>query len=357
VNRDHGSKERLHEAKQRELSRRDFVQRGGGALVAGAALGVLGGLPATLLHGEEKALKDARSGTIPRKVLGRTGIEVSILGLGTALLGHQNNNNPEIKKLIEVYSEALDRGITYVDTGRIYGRAEEALGTVVNSGGRRDKIFLATKVMEDERDKAEKSFEESLRLLKVEHVDVLHLHSTGDRDLDKVLAPGGLWDYFLKMKKEGKTRFLGITGHNRPLKFRRMLETDQVDVMMVAMNFVDRHIYGFEEKVLPVALKHKTGVMAMKVFGGVEGGFRNYTAKTPHPSQLALEHHRRSIAYAKSIEGLTGMVLGVHGREQLEENIRRVLEVEPLAKEDFDKLCAEGKAIAAGWDARFGPAA
>lgn len=337
------------------ITRRAFVRRSGGAIVAGAALGAIGGFPATLLAAEDRTSKEARPGAIPKKVLGRTGAEVTILGLGTALMGHQNNNNPEIEKPIAVYSEAIDRGITYIDTARIYGRAEEALGTVLSTGGRRDKIFLVTKVMEDERARGEKSFEESLRLLKVDHVDLLHLHATGDRDLDKVLAPGGLWDYFLKMQKEGKTRFLGITGHNRPLKFLRMIETDQVDVMMVAMNFVDRHIYGFEEKVLPAALKHKTGVMAMKVFGGVQGGFRNYTAKTPHPSQMATEHHRRSIAYAKSLDGVTGMVLGVHNREQLDENIRRVLEAEPLSKDDFTKLCADGKTIAAGWEPRFGP--
>ena len=64
-----------------------------------------------------------------------------------------------------------------------------------------------------------------------------------------------------------------------------------------------------------------------------------------------------AIAYARSLEGVTGMVLGVHTREQLEENIRRVLEVEPLSKEDFEKLCAEGKEIARTWEPRFGPAA
>jgi hypothetical protein len=356
VNRKKPARSTFVSAREIDLSRREFVRKSS-ALVAGTALGVLGGPAAKLLPCEEKASSGQKDAVIPKKVLGRTGVEVTILGLGTALLGHQNNNNPEIPKLIDVYSEAIDRGITYIDTARIYGRAEEALGTVLNSGGRRDKVFLVTKVMEDERAKAEKSFEESLRLLKVDHVDLLHLHSTGDRDHDKVLAPGGLWEYFLKMKKEGKTRFLGITGHNRPLKFVRMLETDQVDVMMVAMNFVDRHIYGFEEKVLPVALKHKTGVMAMKVFGGVKGGFHNYTSKTPQRSQMDEEHHRRSIAYAKSLEGVTGMVLGVHSREQLAENIRRVLEVEPLARDEFTKLCADGKAIAAGWDARFGPIA
>jgi aryl-alcohol dehydrogenase-like predicted oxidoreductase len=68
------------------------------------------------------------------------------------------------------------------------------------------------------------------------------------------------------------------------------------------------------------------------------------------------EHHVRSIAYVKALEGVTGMVIGAHTLEQLHENIRRVVETKPLGKEEFEKLCEEGKAVAAGWTPRFGPA-
>ncbi|MBI4602285.1 MAG: aldo/keto reductase [Planctomycetes bacterium] len=337
------------------LTRRAFV-RGTSALVAGAALGLGRGLEAQprppLTVEEVKAL-----GPIPKAVLGRTGLEITIVGLGTALLGHQNSNKPEIPKLVGVFGEALDLGINYVDTARMYGGAEEALKTVLK--GRRDKVILATKVWPREftAKEAEDTFHESLRTLGVDSVDVLHLHSAGDKDMDKVLAKGGTWEFLEKAKAAGKARFLGMSGHSRPANFLRLLETDKVDVLMVAMNFVDRHIYGFEEKVLPVARKHKTGVLAMKVYGGITGGFQNYGAKTPHPSQLDASHHVRSIAYAKSLEGVAALVLGVHSSEQLRENVKRVLETRPLSKEDFDKLCEEGKTIAAGWTPRFGPVA
>jgi hypothetical protein len=333
----------------------------GGLLLAGAALGLSGASPAgraPIAWASEEAQapqKSAPPGSlpIPRSVLGRTGVEVSILGLGTACLGHQNDNNPEISKLIGVFGEAIDRGINYVDTGRIYGRAEEALQTVLKT--RREKVFLVTKVWANTFEEAEKSFGESLKKLGVDHVDVLHLHSAGDKEIDKVLGQGGSWEFLEKAKADGKTRFLGITGHSRPANFVRLLETGKVDVMMVAMNFVDRHIYGFEEKVLPVARKHKTGVMAMKVFGGIKGGFRNYPSKTPFPAQMPQELHKRSIAYAKALEGVTGVVIGVHSREQLLENIQNVVETKPLGREEFEKLCEEGKALATGWQARFGP--
>ncbi|HVR76497.1 MAG TPA: aldo/keto reductase [Planctomycetota bacterium] len=353
------TRERDGEAREKGLTRREFV-RGGGVLVAGA-LGFAGPLlphgTSRLAGAEESAGEKPRGGpgAMPRQVLGKTGAEVSILGLGTALLGHQNNNKPEIPKLIGVFSEAVDRGINYVDTARIYGGAEEALRTVLKT--RRDKVFLVTKVWANTAAEAEKSFHASLQQLEVEAVDVLHLHSAGDKEIDKVLGPGGSWEFLQKAKKEGKTRFVGITGHSRPANFVRILETGTVDVLMAAMNFVDRHVYGFEEKVLPVARKHKTGVMAMKVYGGVKGGFSNYGSRTPFPSQMKAEHHERSIAYVKSLEGVTGMVIGAHSREQLLENIERVLAAKPLSKEDFVKLCEEGKKLAPEWEARFGPVA
>lgn len=358
MNRDQRAADRGDDV--RSLSRREFVR--GGALAAGAALGLLGA------GRDARAAEDAppeapkppagteavRAAPIPKAVLGRTGVEVSILGLGTALLGHQNNNRPEIPKLVRVFAAAIDRGVTYVDTARIYGGAEEALKEVLAT--RRDKVFLATKVWAETWDEAEKSFHESLATMGVEHVDVLHLHHAGGKDIDKVLGEKGSWEFIQKAKKDGKARFTGITGHARTPLFVRMLETGSVDVMMVAMNFVDRHVYGFEEKVLPEARKQKTGVMAMKVYGGVRGGFKNYPAKTPHPAQLDAAHHRRSIAYVKSLEGVTGMVIGVHDMEQLEENIARVLETKPLSKEEFARVSEEGKAMARDWEPRFGPA-
>jgi hypothetical protein len=278
---------------------------------------------------------------------------VSVIGLGTALLGHQNHNKPEISKLVKVFTEAVELGINYVDTGRIYGGAEEALKAVL--AGRRDKVFLVTKAWANTAAEAEKSFHESLGTLGVEAVDVLHLHSAGDKDIDKVLGPGGSWEFLERAKTEGKCRFIGITGHSRPANFVRLLETGRVDCMMVAMNFVDRHIYGFEEKVLPVAQKHKTGVMAMKVYGGVNGGFQNYGAPTAQPSQLKAEHHLQSIRYLKSLPGITGMVIGAHSSEQLRENVKRVLEAKPLAKDELEALIVRGKEIAQGWSPRFGP--
>jgi predicted aldo/keto reductase-like oxidoreductase len=334
------------------VSRREFLEQGG--LLCGAAGAGLIPLPAAAAEttppggGKDDPADDL--GAIPRRTLGRTGEKVSILGLGTACMGEGPEDAGECAG---VFGEAIDRGINYIDTARIYVDAETALGRVLKT--RRDKVFLATKCMVDSREDAEKSFETSLRELGVDHVDLLHLHSTGDRDLDKVLAPGGVWDYLLKQKEKGKTRFVGITGHNRPEKFLRMLGTGQVDVMMVAMNFVDRHTYGFEEKVLPAARARGTGVMAMKVFGGIRGGFP--MNRQIRPSQMDPIYLQIAVRYALSLEGVTGAVIGVHSSKELRQNIRYVLNAPPLSSSELIALEAHGKRIAPEWGPRFGPIA
>ena len=285
---------------------------------------------------------------LPRRVLGRTGLQITALGLGTAPMGE---GPASVGDCIRVYSEAIDRGIRYVDTARIYGKAEDALGEVLKT--RREQVVLATKCMCDERAKAEESFHESLRRLGVDSVDILHLHSTGDRDLDKVLAPGGVWEFFRAMKKEGKARFLGITGHNRPAKFVRMIETGDVDVLMCALNFADRYTYGFEDKVLPAARAQGTGILAMKVFGGIRGGFAYVRER--RPSQMQELYLQNSVRYALEISGVAGLVIGVHDSEELRQNLAFVKSYTPLSAKERASLETHGRRLAEDWGPRWGP--
>jgi hypothetical protein len=116
----------------------------------------------------------------------------------------------------------------------------------------------------------------------------------GERNLDTALSNDGAWRYILEQKAAGRARFVGITGHNNPANFMRMLATDEVDVMMTIMNFVDHSTYGFSRGVREEALARGVGVMAMKVFGGTEsvlrpgGGLANSNAPEPHPSNMEL---------------------------------------------------------------------
>ena len=329
-----------------KTSRREFI--------AAAAAG-LGGL--AVLGGAETGRPPQ---ALPRRALGRTGVEVTVLGLGTGPMGHRNGNNPDLPTLVEAFGEAIDRGITYVDTARNYGPSEVALGEVLRT--RRDKVFLAAKVMADTFDEARARFAETMGRLRVERLDLLHLHSVGERDVDAVLRPkDGAWAFLRKLKEEGRTRFLGLTAHSRPEKVARMIrETGDVDAIMVALNFVDRHVYGFEEKVLPLAREKGIGVMAMKVFGGVRAsglaGFANYGAPTPQPAQMPAGLQLDAMRYILSLEGVAGMVIGPGSAAEVRENIERIRAARPLAPADLAALVEKGKALAPAWGPRWGPA-
>ena len=244
------------------LDRRTFL-RNMSALAGATALSGPGALAAL----NPDAGKNAAG--IPMRILGRTGEKVTILGLGTAPVGQ---SKPGMEKGAAVYRAALDAGINYVDTAHIYDDAEDYLGQVVPQY--RDRIFLTTKAISGKPDPREaaremqEQFEQSLRRMKTTHVDLLHIHSIGDRTPSVVVAPGGPLDFVKKMKEKGLTRFIGITGHNHVPRFADLIKTGDIDVIMVALNFVDYHQYQFEEKILPVAREHGCGILAMKVYGG-----------------------------------------------------------------------------------------
>ena len=240
------------------LSRRRFVYQTG-LLAAGAALGGV----ATQAAADSPS---STSGDLPRRMLGKTGISVSTLTLGTAPTGFTMPHSPQ--HVADCVNTAIDLGVNFIDTARKYDVAEEGVGLAL--GRRRKDVVLATKVMADTVADAERSFSESLRLLKTDHVDLLYFHHVGDRKVEIASGADGVFTWLLKQKKAGKTRFVGISGHNRPHKFGRLLESGEVDVLLVALNFVDRHTYDFEEKVLPVARKHDVGIVDEGLRRGAE---------------------------------------------------------------------------------------
>jgi predicted aldo/keto reductase-like oxidoreductase len=320
-------------------SRREFLQR---TALAGAALAVgAAGGNASESGGSE----------LPTRVLGRTGAEVTILGLGTAPIGEARGDMAEA---VKIFSEVIDRGVNYVDTARIYGIAEEALSQVLAT--RRDKVFLVTKCWTDSGQRAQQMFEESLRTLKTDHVDLVHIHNIGNKNLDKVLAKDGILEYLLRQKEAGKTRFIGLSGHERPPHFVKMLETDQIDVVMNVMNYADCNIYDFEGTVLPECRKRNVGVVAMKVYAGIKGGFPNHRkgwvgCNTP-PERLG-----QALAYALDLEGVHVANVGPFTMEQAIQNVELARRYRPLAPDERQDLLAFGRELAPTLGPRYGPVA
>ncbi len=314
------------------ISRRAFLQAAG----AGAASVAIGPRP-------------VRRGELPMRILGRTGAKVTILGLGTAPVGERPL---PIEEGVRIFGEVLDRGVNYVDTARVYGKAEEMLGHLLPK--RRDRLFVTTKVSVNTADQAEKSLEESLRLMKIDHVDLVHIHNVGGRNIDQVLAKDGALEYLVGQKGK-KTRFVGCTGHSRASHFERLIETGKIDVVMCVMNYADRNVYRFDEKVLPLARKHRCGAVAMKVYVGIKGGFRNHRNAGVGCVTTA-EWMPSALAWALDLEGVSTAMIGPFTVEEGIRNVELALNYRPLTEEKRAALLEHGrKLVEDGLGPRYGP--
>jgi uncharacterized protein len=325
------------------ISRREFVGQSG--LLAGAALlgtSCLSGVAAG--QGVNQLPSPVPNGP-PRRILGRTNVPISMFTMGTAPCGSLPPR--EIARLVNV---ALDAGVNAVDTSEKYTNAQEGVGLAL--GKRRKDVFLSTKVFANTIAEAEQSLAKSIKLLKTDRFDLLYYHSVGDLKIDRARESDGVFTWLIKQKQAGTCRFLGISGHNLPARFPQFLQTGEVDVLMVAMNFVDRHTYNFEETVLPVARKHGVAIVAMKVFGGAAGG--NYTS--PKGAHIGAQYVSSALRYALGIPGVVSANLGVQNPAQIRDNVRMVRDFRPLSPEEHSKLMNLGKGLAVKWGKHFGPA-
>src|SRR5437588_7882674 len=161
-------------------------------------------------------MADHGAGAIPQRPLGRTGAKVSALGLG----GHHLGDLKTVEEAISLIHEAVDAGITFYDNCWEYWnrRSEDWLGRGLK--GRRDRVFLTTKVCTHGRSAAlaMQMLDESLRRLQTDHLDLWQIHGmTFDDDPDRAYAKGGVIEALDAAKRAGKVRFVGFTGHKSPL--------------------------------------------------------------------------------------------------------------------------------------------
>lgn len=296
-----------------------------------------------------KALKGGVPETLPQRMLGRTGELVPMLGYGSAPGGMGLKD----EDAIALCHTAIDLGVTYLDTAPGYERAQKQLGEVMRT--RREEVFLVTKAVAAEADKALSILEQSLKDLQTDHVDMTFVHSLGGLDVDRVLARDGSLAGLREAQRRGWTRYVGFTAHNAPWKAAKVLREAEVDAIMVAMNIGDRHTYNFEEEVLPLAAERNVGVAAMKVFGGAEG----MKYETPRPSAMGAHgphDHRTALRYALGLPGVSLAVIGVFSEAELRQNVAWVKGFQPLAEAEARAALSAGQELSRAWGTHFGPA-
>jgi predicted aldo/keto reductase-like oxidoreductase len=284
--------------------------------------------------------------TVPHRTLGRTGVNVSIIGLGLGSLGIGGFSSAELQATAEA---AISEGVTYFDVQWDYGEAERYLAPVVKA--HRSQVFLVSKTWEQPRVKAFASIRESIRRLGVEYLDCVLLNNIGDFNVDLLATPEGVLAGLKQAQKEGLVRFLGVCGHMRAGHFVQALKTGEFDIVMVPINFVDRHTYEFESKVLPVAAKHGAGVVAMKVLGGAF----NYDTRQQR-ARLTGPDYENAIRYALGTRNLATAVVGCKSIQEIQQAARVARRFRPLGPEETEALLARGKRMASQWGPHLGPA-
>jgi len=225
------------------------------------------------------ALASQPSAKLPTRLLGRTGIKVPILGFGS---GSRFLMYKDEEKAIEALNRAIDLGITYIDTANSYGegQSEERIGWVMAT--RRNEVTLATKLFARTADDARRQIELSLKRLRTDHLDVLHIHQLkGLEDLAAIEAPEGVLKALYQARDQKITRAIGITCHAEPAALQTALERHDFDCTQMALNAGLARMaeapggfkatamgdHSFERVALPVATRKHMGVIAMKVFG------------------------------------------------------------------------------------------
>ncbi|HVV51287.1 MAG TPA: aldo/keto reductase [Polyangia bacterium] len=268
---------------------------------------------ATLLATEIPRSAAAASGTtgeIPRRKLGKTGVEVSILGVGGSHLGETKDE----AEAIRIVQEAIDAGVTFFDNAWEYhdGLSEERLGKGLR--GRRDKAFLMTKVCTHGRDAgvAMQQLEESLRRLQTDHLDLWQVHECiYYDDPQRHFAPGGVIAALDKAKQQGKVRFVGFTGHKHPDIHLAMLKHDYpFDTCQMPLNCFDGAGFrSFEKNVLPEVNRRGMAALGMKSLGG-----------NGEPAQKGAVTPEEAIRYAMSLPVAT-TITGIDSLEVLRQNL------------------------------------
>lgn len=288
------------------------------------------------------------TGALPQRTLGKTGERVSILGLGTAPGGMGLHDT----EAIDVIHVAIDHGVTYLDTAPGYERAQIQVGEVLRE--RRDEVFVVTKTLTDTATEALSILEQSLKDLQTDAVDLTFVHSVGNRDVDRVLGDDGALTGLREAQRRGWTRYVGFTAHHRPSNSVRLLENAEVDAVMFALNYVDRHTYDFQGTPLSLTQDANLGVAAMKVFGGAPG--MQYEAPTRSLLAESGADHQRALDYALSLPGVTTAVVGMFSPEEVAENAAMARAHTELDEVDLRVIEAEGSAIAEAWGDHFGEA-
>ncbi|HVK08494.1 MAG TPA: aldo/keto reductase [Gemmataceae bacterium] len=299
-----------------ENTRREFLQAG---LAGSAAIALTGDI-----------MGQDNSTGIPRRPLGRTGEQVSIVCLGGWHIGDVKDKAEAVK----IMHAAIDEGINFFDNCWDYhdGGSEEIMGKALAAdGGKwRKKVVLMTKVCSREAKEVRQQIEQSLKRLQTDVIDLMQMHEINwDNDPDWVVEKGGLAE-LLKMQKEGKVKHVGFTGHKSPLIHAKMMPVHKWDTVQMPVNVCDHFYRSFVQAICPLAEKQGTGVIGMKSLGGGKGKLVTDKVCTAE----------EALRFALS-QPVASIVSGMDSMDVLKKNVATARAFKPMDAKETEALLAK----------------
>ncbi len=261
-----------------------------------------------------------------KRRLGRTDMIVTAVSFGALPI-----QRCTIDEAGPILKYALEKGINFIDTARAYTDSEEKIGTHISS--LRDKFYLATKSMARSAQAMQKDIDLSLQMMKTDCIDLYQIHNIKKKEeLEQVLGKEGALEALLESKKNGKIRFIGITGHNVELLIEA-IKTNLFDTVQVPYNIVEQKA---AEELFPLARKLDMGIIVMKPLGG---------------GQLEqMELSLRFILQEKDVVTIPGMDKIHH----IDENIVAANPVRDLTTEEKAKIEQEASIVGKNFCRRCG---
>ena len=259
---------------------------------------------------------------IPKRKLGQTGEEVTILGLGGEGILRTFGYDKEAYQLI---NRAIDLGINYFESARAYSGSESYYGLSLKE--RRKDIFLTSKSHARDKKGALDHLHETLKNMNIDHLDLWQVHDVRtDDDVEAIFGSGGAIEAFVEARDKGFVRFIGVTGHHDPLIIKRCMEIYDFDTVLIPVNPAEPSYESFLDEVIPLAHEKEMGIIGMKVY------FRGFAAKIP--GFVNMEPYFR---FALS-QPITTAVIGCDDMDQLEENVNFAASFKPMSEKQIQDL-------------------
>jgi len=269
---------------------------------------------------------------MPMRRLGRTGVEVSLIGLGGWHLGFKYIDD---ELSIRIIRSAIDNGINFMDNCWDYneGASEIRMGKALRDGYR-ERAFVMTKIDGRTKQDAAKQLDESLKRLQMDHIDLVQHHEIlRYEDPHRIFDENGANAALLEARDAGKIRYIGFTGHKDPRIHLYMLEVAAeygftFDAVQMPLNVMDAHYRSFEKMVLPELVKQDIGVLAMKTLAN------GMILKAKTVSAIECLQYAMNLATSVVITGCESM-------ENLEQALTAARTFQPMSEEHVKNLLSK----------------